>query len=47
MNDTNVAQIRFGGSFWLPMARMFAPKTIGIDMRNENLIACFSSRPSR
>ena len=47
MNETRVAQISSLGRVSLLIVNMFAPKMIGIDIKNENLRAVFSFRPRR
>ena len=46
-HDSIAGRKRLGERRALPRERMFAPKTIGIDMRNENLTAVFSSKPAK
>lgn len=47
MNDVRVAQISSCGRVWFFIVSMFAPRTMGMTIRNENLIAVFSFSPRR
>ena len=43
--ETSVAQSIFTGKVLFPISIKFAPNTIGIESRNENLTAFFSFSP--